>query len=310
MGIENHRIEQLLVEYLYRYFESLVILCDERLELTWCNSAFLRISKLDTMPIGSCINEFLDHDCQLSFQNSESLFERKMTLLFTFVGSITPYNCIVLGRKNQFIIIADGNSISTSKAIESIGKINNEMANIAREVTKKNLELAKSNAKIRELITTDYLTGLANRRCINDDFLKAVSYVKRTGLPLTIIMADLDLFKEVNDIYGHLMGDRVLVHVSKLIKKIARSEDLVGRFGGEEFIIILIGTDKNAGEIFAERLRQKIEQMKISKMPRQITMSFGVTGFLHSDTTDSAIKRADEALYMAKHQGRNKVVVL
>ena len=127
---------------------------------------------------------------------------------------------------------------------------------------------------------------------------------------MSIIMADLDLFKQVNDKYGHLVGDKVLVRVAKLIKKFMRGEDLVGRFGGEEFLIILVGTDKDGGEIFAERLREKIELMRVTGVSQKVTMSFGVTGFLHSDTPDSAIKRADEAMYMAKKQGRNKVVVL
>lgn len=310
--MENKKIgtEQLLAEYYYRYFKHLVIICDARLHLTWCNSEFLRVSNLEKMPLGSNINDFLDDDCQISFQDLESNLDRNMTLAFSFQGSIIPYNCIVLRRQDQLLIVAEDTVLSDPGTMEHIGRINNEMANMTRELTKQNIELEKAYAKISELISTDYLTGLASRKCINDSFVKAVSYFKRTGSQLTIIMADLDLFKKVNDTYGHLMGDKVLVNVAKVIKKIARNEDLVGRFGGEEFIIILIGADKGGGERFAERLRQKTEQMKVPGLPVKITISLGVTDFLTTDTTGSAIKRADEALYMAKKQGRNKVVVL
>jgi diguanylate cyclase (GGDEF)-like protein len=123
-------------------------------------------------------------------------------------------------------------------------------------------------------------------------------------------MADLDYFKQVNDNFGHLAGDKVLVAVARLIHKIARNEDLAGRFGGEEFIMILVGTDQAGGKIFAERLRQKTEQMKVPGVKTKITMSLGVTEFLPDDTTDTAIKRADEAMYMAKRAGRNQVVVI
>ena len=310
MKNKNFGKEQLLAEYYYRYFKHLVIICDEQLQLTWCNGEFLRASNLEKMPLGASINEFLAKNDQLSFQDLESNLDRNMTLAFAFQGSIVPYNCIVLRRQDQLLIVAEDTVLSEPGAMEHIGRVNNEMANMTRELTKQNIALEKAYAKISELISTDYLTGLASRKCINDSFVKAISYYKRTGAPLTIIMADLDLFKQVNDVYGHLMGDKVLVNVAKVIKRIARNEDLVGRFGGEEFIIVLVGTDKNGGEIFAERLREKTEQMKAPGLPQKVTMSLGVTDFTASDTADSAIKRADEAMYLAKKQGRNKVVVL
>ena len=310
MENRNCSADQLLMEYYYRYFKHIVILCDAQLQLTWCNGEFLRISNLEKIPVGANINEFLADCYQLSIQELESNLDRNMTLAFCFHGKVFSYNCLILRRQDQLLIVAEDNVLADPGTMEHIGKMNNEMADMTRELAKQNLELEKAYAKISELISTDYLTGLASRKCINDSFAKAISYFKRTGAPLTIIMADLDWFKKVNDMYGHLMGDKVLVSTAKLIKKIARSEDLIGRFGGEEFIIILVGTDKNGGKIFAERLRQKTEQMKIAGVADRITMSLGVTDFLISDTIDSAIKRADEALYMAKNQGRNRTVVL
>lgn len=194
--------------------------------------------------------------------------------------------------------------------MEYMGSMNQEMSRLSRELSKQKNELEKAYARINELISTDYLTGLASRKYLHESFQKAVSYFKRTGTPMTLIMADLDYFKKVNDQYGHLAGDKVLVQVSRLIRRIARSEDLIGRFGGEEFIIVLMGTNQQGGVVFAERLRQKTEKMKITGIPHAITISVGVTELLATDSVDTAIQRADEALYRAKNAGRNRVEVL
>lgn len=301
--------EQLLTEYYYRYYKHFVILCDELLQISWCNNEFLRVGNMDKVPVGESVNRFLADASQLSSQDFAKNLDKNLILSFHFNGHIASFQCVVLKRQDQLLIVAQDPVLPDPGTMEHIGAINNEMAIMTRELSKQKNALEKAYAKINELISTDYLTGLASRKYINESFQKAVSYFKRTATPLTIIMGDLDYFKQVNDQYGHLMGDKVLVNVAKLIKKIARSEDLIGRFGGEEFIIVLVGTDKQGGEKFAERLRQKTEQMKIIGVPQKVTISLGVTDFLTTDTIESAIKRADEAMYMAKSQGRNKVVV-
>ena len=302
--------EQLLVEYHYRYFKHFVVVCDAQLRVTWCNNEFLRIGNLDKMPIGTNINEFLSSDGQLSLQNMDSNPDRNLVLGFSFKGNTSAHNCIVLKRHGQLMIVAQDTVQPDLGTMADMGKINNEMATLTRELSEKKTALENAYAKISELISTDYLTGLASRKYIHESFVKAVSFAKRTATPLTIIMADLDYFKQVNDTFGHLAGDKVLVAVARLIHKIARNEDLAGRFGGEEFIMILVGTDQAGGKVFAERLRQKTEQMKVPGVKAKITMSLGVTEFLPDDTTDAAIKRADEAMYMAKRAGRNQVVVI
>ncbi len=310
MGKKTGNSEQLLTEYYYRYYKQFVILCDDQLRINWCNSEFLRVGNLASAPIGASINSFLVDSSQLGSNDFGQNLDRNIALAFCFKGNIVSHQCIVLKRQDQMLIVAQNPVLPDPGTMEHIGAINSEMAIMTRELSKQKSALEKAYAKINELISTDYLTGLASRKYINESMQKAISYFKRTGTSLTIIMADLDYFKQVNDQYGHLMGDKVLVQVAKLIKNIARSEDLIGRFGGEEFIIVLMGTDKAGGGIFAERFRKKTEQMKVAGVPQKVTISLGVTEFVLSDTPDSAIKRADQALYMAKKQGRNQVVIL
>jgi diguanylate cyclase (GGDEF)-like protein len=302
--------EQMLVEYHYRYFKHFVVICDAELRVAWCNNEFLRVANLEMIPVGVPINEFLSTDGQLSLRDLDNNPDRNIVLGFSFKGNASAHSCILLKRQGQLMIVAQDTVQADLGTMADMGKINYEMATLTRELSEKKTALENAYAKISELISTDYLTGLASRKYIQESFVKAISYARRTATPLTIIMADLDFFKQVNDNYGHLMGDKVLVAVAKLIRRSMRNEDLAGRFGGEEFIMILVGTDQAGGKIFAERLRQKTEQMKVSGIPSKITMSLGVTAFLPDDTPDDAIRRADEAMYMAKRAGRNQVVVL
>lgn len=302
--------EHLLVEYHYRYFKHFVVICDAELTVAWCNNEFLRVANLEKSPVGVDINKFLSKAGQLSLRALDSNPDRNLMLEFLFKNKISAHNCILLKRNGQLMIVAQDTVQPDLGTMADMGKINYEMATLARELGEKKSALENAYAKISELISTDYLTGLASRKYMHESFIKAISFAKRTKTPLTIIMADLDFFKLVNDNYGHLMGDKVLVAVAKLILRSMRNEDLAGRFGGEEFIIVLVGTDQAGGKIFAERLRQKTERMKVSGVPSKVTLSLGVTEFLPDDTPDDAIRRADEAMYVAKRAGRNQVFVL
>ena len=136
---------------------------------------------------------------------------------------------------------------------------------------------------------------------LNEEILKA----KRYNTPLSIIYFDIDHFKQINDTYGHKKGDFILKEVSKIILQNIRKTDIFGRWGGEEFIIILPFTDLENALILAEKLRKKIEEHDFDGI--NITISFGVTELKIDDNADTLINRADEALYKAKNKGRNRV---
>ena len=302
--------EQLLTEYSFQHFRQPVVICDHQLKICWCNHEFLQLGRFARPPLGTDINQYLLDDCRLDWIVPDAPQEKNLILTFQLKIGRPSFHCLLLQRERQLMIVAQEPVMPDTGTMEYMGSMNQEMSRLSRELSKQKSELEKAYARINELISTDYLTGLASRKYLHESFQKAVSYFKRTGTPMTLIMADLDYFKKVNDQYGHLAGDKVLVQVSRLIRRIARSEDLIGRFGGEEFIIVLMGTNQQGGVVFAERLRQKTEKMKITGIPHAITISVGVTELLATDSVDTAIQRADEALYRAKNAGRNRVEVL
>lgn len=175
--------------------------------------------------------------------------------------------------------------------------------------------LKKANEEIRVLSITDSLTGCFNRGYMNEHLQKEILRSKRYRHPLSVVLCDIDHFKMVNDTYGHQIGDRVLIAFAQVIRETIREKiDWGVRYGGEEFLIVLPETEFNRGCITAERLRQAVSQMEIEEQNRtiKITASFGVTGF-DADTDDqkvspdAVINRADEQLYKAKREGRNRV---
>lgn len=163
---------------------------------------------------------------------------------------------------------------------------------------------------ITQLSTTDALTGINNRRTLDIEIKKIYSLYKRARHHYSIIMADIDYFKHVNDKYGHFEGDKALQIVSKTIQKYIRSTDIFGRWGGEEFLVICPNTKIEDASHLAEKLRREIEKIS-SELDYQLTLSFGISRAEEDDIDAySIVKRADEKLYEAKESGRNRVVYL
>ncbi|MDO9532767.1 MAG: diguanylate cyclase [Deltaproteobacteria bacterium] len=173
-------------------------------------------------------------------------------------------------------------------------------------VAVRNLE--KAHLQIITLVNTDSLTHLANRRFFIDFLEKAMAFAKRHGQALSVIMADLDHFKAINDTYGHQAGDQVLAAFAQVMQASIRQEDLAARFGGEEFIVMLPGTTLEDATILAERLRESLENLTFPPMETRVTASFGIAQYQPDDTFETLVKRADEGLYAAKAAGRNRVM--
>ncbi len=166
---------------------------------------------------------------------------------------------------------------------------------------------------IEEMAITDELTGVYVRRYVLDRFFESLLRANKFGSPLGFLMIDVDNFKKINDTYGHLVGDAVLKEVASRIKSTAREIDLVGRYGGEEFCVILLDTDKKGAQRAGERICEVVSSSPIIAYNEtlNVTVSVGVASF-PEDGKDpySIIEIADQALYTAKRQGKNRTVVL
>lgn len=158
---------------------------------------------------------------------------------------------------------------------------------------------------------TDSLTGALNRTSLESVFQQEIARAKRNKSDITVLMLDIDHFKQVNDTYGHSAGDQALVSLTHCIKRTVREVDSTFRLGGEEFAIILNNTNTKGAQLLAERLRGAVQQMSINHDNKafNITTSIGVATYQTGETHESILQRADKALYEAKGSGRNKVVV-
>lgn len=169
-------------------------------------------------------------------------------------------------------------------------------------------ELKEKSNLLEYQASHDSLTGLFNRNKFKDLFGKEIRRGFRYQNDLTLVLFDLDNFKEINDNYGHQVGDEVLKALSHIVLENVREHDVVVRWGGEEFIILLPETSLEGASTVAEKIRSSLEESKLTSKQLNITSSFGVCRLIENDTEDSFLARADEALYKAKNSGRNKVV--
>jgi diguanylate cyclase (GGDEF)-like protein len=172
------------------------------------------------------------------------------------------------------------------------------------------LKNARLHQTVEQQALIDDLTGLANRRLIDETLRSELAMAAQSGVSVTLVFADLDHFKRVNDHYGHPCGDRVLMAFADVLRRQIRAEDLAGRWGGEEFALILVGTDVQGGVELAERARSATETMRLTSDAGEsfsITASFGVASYPSVAEMTDLIAAADNALYAAKRSGRNKV---
>lgn len=188
-----------------------------------------------------------------------------------------------------------------------------EKSRLYEDLFQLNAELLETRRALQHQATHDGLTGLWNRRAIQDLLDKELARARRSGQTAAAIMIDIDNFKQLNDSYGHLVGDEVLKEVSRRLEEVARRGDTVGRFGGEEFLIVLSVENGPGAEIAAERYRNKIAAAPVEaggiKIPVTVSLGAGVTENSADFDWERLIRLADEALYTAKNGGRNRIEI-
>lgn len=169
-------------------------------------------------------------------------------------------------------------------------------------------QMVEYERKLMEMSLTDHLTGLRNRRAVEDILSMEMEIARRYSRPLCFALIDVDHFKRINDTYGHDVGDEVLKKLARIMNSELRASDVLGRWGGEEFALVIPETDIHGAKALCDRLRRKVEGTHFDKVGK-VTVSIGATQFRREDTVRSLVKRADEALYRAKEGGRNRVEI-
>lgn len=216
-------------------------------------------------------------------------------------------------RKRPFRIfevdLVDGRWMLFSEQLLESGELLVQIKDISKQKLTE-ITLKDSVTKLRKLALTDSLTQLANRRAFVDAVETELARCQRNGLSATMLVIDLDYFKKINDTYGHLAGDQVLIHTAQILRSTIRQYDIVGRLGGEEFAVFMSDASVQTTREVAERIRQTIQATPtmVDNVPVAVTTSIGISIHTSPSTFESLFNDADEALYQGKSMGRNQTV--
>jgi diguanylate cyclase (GGDEF)-like protein len=227
---------------------------------------------------------------------------------YIIVGSI------LILLETSLIIGLITNRRKRRKAESNLLYLNDSLEKLIDERTRE-LQTAKDmleelNRQLDFTARVDALTGLYNRRHMEERLKEECEVFKRTGQDFSVMLVDIDDFKQINDVYGHDAGDSVLKTVSNMLRELVRDYDVVSRWGGEEFLLLFPNLAKSDATGRAETIKAAVQayQYTYNENLLHITVTVGVASFGQYDTTDSVIKRADNAMYQGKNMGKNKVV--
>jgi diguanylate cyclase (GGDEF)-like protein/PAS domain S-box-containing protein len=235
-------------------------------------------------------------DARLEFISKDSTAKTiELSINFLYDNKRQPYGKLVVLR-----------DISNMKQIENSLRRSNE--NLKQKIS----EIESLQIKLKEEAIRDHLTGLYNRRFLQETLNREIAHANRARVPLSLTMIDLDNFKNINDTYGHALGDLFLISLSRLLDQMTRSTDVCCRYGGEEFVIVMPTASLEEAGQRIDQLRVEFGKIKIEtgKKEVSVTLSAGVACYpLHGDNDKSLLDAADRALYTAKAKGRNRVIV-
>ena len=247
------------------------------------------------------VNMFMPEDQEQFLRRTDPEYLKKN---FT-PGRTSSYDCMMRNMEGVFIWV---------KLIFSRAQTNNDddyrFVFMVQDINDNSLELLSTLKKYEEMAITDPLTGVYNHGEIETQLHNALALRQKYDDPVSVMMLDLDMFKRINDTYGHSVGDMTLKKFANIMKDLATEDNTsVGRWGGEEFVIVCY--DKDAQEVLymAEKLRKTVEESDFPEIGH-ITCSIGVTELMVGDTFTEAFNRIDKAMYTSKHNGRNKVTIL
>ena len=297
--MENQIFYKNMLENIY---EGIYFVDDDR-RITFWNKGAERITgfSADEVVNKFCYNNILNH----VDENGKKLCLGGCPLHKTIEDGQTRETAVYLHHKDGHRVPVSIRAVSIMENDEVIGAVEVFMDDSEKHEVLRNLE------EYKVIAMRDQLTGLPNRRYIDSFLASRYNEYKALGINFGILFIDIDNFKNFNDTYGHDIGDEVLKIVSKSFLATTRATDLVGRFGGEEFIAIFAGVDEAVLSEKAERFRMLIEStvLRTGDKELNVTISIGATLVKEEDTVETIIKRADVLLYKSKENGRNRVTV-
>jgi len=227
-----------------------------------------------------------------------------------YMEKLNEFSAILNGSPSPLAMMAE-----VRKVVEATRETENSQRHFTTLISQLSSELdslRKELAQAKEESLKDCLTGISNRKAFDITLEETIATARREKSQFSVLIADIDNFKRVNDHYGHLIGDKVLRFVATAIKRCVKGKDLVARFGGEEFAIILCNTDITGAHTVAEQIREAvfsgtIKDINSKKIFDRVSISLGISQFDEFDYPEDILQRADQALYLAKERGRNRV---
>lgn len=234
---------------------------------------------------------------------------RGLLTLGSVTGGTRSLRAEVYRAGERLLLVAEHDVTELEEVSSQILKLNDELAETQRSLIRTNRELRQNEAVVRELANTDALTRAANRRHFDERYSDELLLANAEGHRLILIIADVDHFKQINDAYGHETGDRVLSEIARVLRESVLGSDFVARYGGEEFALLFTDTPIEKVRNVVMRIRTRLAALSISPLEQPVTLSFGIAEFRRGENGSDLLRRADAAMYRAKHEGRDRVVV-
>jgi two-component system cell cycle response regulator len=288
---------------------------DDAGTLLEANAGFLRLIRpLVEAPIGANVARFFvqpDFPTLVRRVETEPDAEvyRGLLTVGDYMGKSRSLRARVWRRGGRLCLLAEFDIEELESLTDVVLELNRDYASAQLALAQANLELQQRETQILALSLTDSLTGVGNRRLLDQALAREVGRSGRMAASLGLLMADLDHFKRVNDTYGHDAGDKVLAAFGDLLRRQMRAIDVIARFGGEEFVMLLPDTDRDGATDAAERIRAELKALRVAPLAVPVTVSIGVVILAPGEQGESLLRRADKALYEAKAAGRDRVVV-
>lgn len=286
---------------------------DEHGTLIEANAGFLRLIQTEGQPpIGMSTARFFRQPDFASLAGmpvgADGVIYHGLLTIGDYMGQHRTLHARIWRNNEQLRVLAEYDIAELERVYATVLELNRDYADAQLELAQTNLKLQQREAQITAMSLTDQLTGVGNRRRLEQALPQEISRAERTQKVFCVIMADLDHFKRINDSHGHDAGDKVLAAFGDLLRRHMRPVDIVTRYGGEEFVLLLPHTRLEQALIVAERIRTAFAAMTIEPLPAAVTASLGVAEIAADETGDALLRRVDKALYEAKSSGRNRVV--